>query len=272
MTAAFRLIVAGLGLVGVLLAGAAPRARGQEGHDPFGDPERSPGAVELGVSAAYSPYEVAGTGVDARGRLYGYVRVVEEARLAAAAEVRFGPSLLLSVELARIFRWVEERRDSPGGLRMVRWGQAVYTAGASVGLRVMETTRWDALLSFGVTHPPGVRMELRAGLIRDPVAMAGSLTLTASPKGAPVSISVALSAAFLANEQANLGLWVRHERPARPEPDAPWHGFAPTAIGFRAGYTPDGEGRQEVGVRAGILLQGGQARPSLAVEYRAARP
>lgn len=272
MTGTLALLVAGLGLAGALLAGVTPAARAREGNDPFADAPRRAGGVEVGVSAAYSPYEVTGMAVDGRGRPYAYRRRVEEARVDAVADVSVGRWAGLSLELSRILRWVQERRESADGTQALGWAQTRYTVAASLAVRAVETAREEVRLSCGVTHPPGIRMELRAGLVRDPVAMAGSLTVTAPPAGAPVSLSVALSVAFLANEAVTLGLWARHERPGSLPPGAARDGPLPTGVGFRAGYAPDEEGRREVGVRVGIVVLGAQARPSLALEYGATHP
>lgn len=230
--------------------------------DPLQRPPEAGGQLRYSIGLSYRPDGFEALGFDPS--LGPFALLVVDQRLSLLGSLSYNLddrltatlSLVPSLDLRqseRRFQGQTERRDT-----------AVLGATASLGLvyRLDPASVLEPRLAIALGYPWSLQTTASASLLRDPVVLGLSATLTDPLDSRPSGLSLGLSLGFVANNLVSFSLgsslgWslAALELPA-------------SSLELRTNYTLDPETEQEVSARTRFSFRGSEARLSFGLELR----
>lgn len=211
-----------------------------QGFDPL--KEAAEPLLGYRIALAYRPFGGTGIGADGEGP-YAFTQAGHSLRLALGLRYRAGEALSVEGVLLGDYTLLGEVRNRGGGPLPPVWSAGGGLAGeAGLEYRLRDLPGRPRL-ALRVGYPPwSLEGEVRAGVLRDPVAVSAALGL-AWTRGSPLALSLGVGMGLLANEAWSLGVGAGVRVPLGVE--------VPSGeVYLRLGYVTDPEGGEELGLRA----------------------
>lgn len=228
--------------------------------DPLQRPTEEAGSLRYSLSLSYTPQGFQGLGIDpTRGPF-------------ALTQVQHGVSLLGVLDYTLDSRWTTSLALSPG-LRLVqterRFGpeteresrlEPEWNLALGARVRLEPDSPFDPRLALALQYPWALRSAFQLSLLRDPVVLAASLALDDALNHEPSSLTLALGAGFVANEQVSfsLGSSLAWTIGALVPPSA--------TLSLKTAYTLEAQSEQRLAARTSLSLRGDAMRIGFGLE------
>lgn len=228
--------------------------------DPLHRPQEEAGTLRYSFGLSYTPQSFQALGVDPAQGLFSLTQVQHGVVLSGsvryALDSRWTSSLTFSPELRLVQserRFAQETEQES----QLEWD---WSASLEMQARPGPESALDPRLSLALQYPWAVRYTLSASLLRDPVVLAASLALSDALDERPTSLTLALGAGFVANEQISfsLGKSLTWTIGALLPPGA--------TLSLTTAYTLDAQSEQQLAARTSLSWQGEALRVGFGLE------
>jgi hypothetical protein len=221
---------------------------------------QEPGQLRYSLHLGYAPDSLEALGFDPSLGPFRLLRVDQRLSLMGSLSYNLDERLRVSLSLTpRLVLRQSERRFADQTERRDE-AELSATALMSLGYRLAPESLFDPRLSLGLQYPWALQTTASASLLRDPVVLGLSVSLTDPLDTRPSSLSLGLSAGFVANHQISfsLGTSLVFALGGLEVPGA--------SISLLTSYALEPEAEQEVAVRTTLSLRGAEARLSFWLE------
>ncbi|MGB9757857.1 MAG: hypothetical protein ACPLZE_05290 [Candidatus Bipolaricaulaceae bacterium] len=243
----------------VILALAFP-VFAQQPIDPLRRPEETVGQYTWRLSLGYTPSGREGVGVDELGRPYTFTTFSQEWRLTLSGTVQLATGLKAGVEVSEQTVFTQEVRRYPEEVRL-SFSRRAVSSGLFCEYRLDPQKPWDPRASFLLGYPWKGGAGLSLSLLRDPMVLVADLSVRYQEEEPWSWFMLGLGAGFVAN------LWINISASATLAVPVGGIGVPQTSLSIRARYALDVKGKQEIGLRANLVLRGEQTWLGLEAEW-----
>jgi hypothetical protein len=228
--------------------------------DPLLRPTQEPGQLRYSFGLSYAPDSLEALGFDPTLGPFRLLRVDQRLSLMGSLSYNLDERVRASLSLTpRLVLRQSERRFAD---QTERRDEADLSATASLGLgyRLAPESLFDPRLSLGLQYPWAIQTTASASLLRDPVVLGLSMSLTDPLDSRAAGLGLGLSTGFVANHQVSfsLGTSLVFALGGLEAPGA--------SISLLTSYALEPEAEQEVAVRTTLSLRGAEARLSFGLE------
>ena len=244
----------------------SPSPQLPEPVDPLKRPEHTPGRFSFNFYFGYSPSSGAYLDYDEEGNPYtdSYTSHALSpsfsARYAISEQLTVGAGLTISYTVTQTLRSYYE--GDTVNTRYIDEGDLSFLPRLSLAYRPEPDSLYDPSLSFTLYKPWALGVSLSASLLRDPVVLSSSLSLSHSfmpPYSS--NLSLAAGAGFVVNDRISFSLNASLDQPL---------GFAASpglSLTFSTGYGLDPEGNSQLSLDLSASFKDGSASYSLGLGY-----
>jgi len=244
----------------------SPASQLPEPVDPLKRPEHTPGRFSFNFYFGYSPSSGAYLDYDEEGNPHtdSYTSHALSpsfsARYAISEQLTVGAGLTIHYTVTQTLRsYYEGETEST---KYIDEGDLSFLPRLSLAYRPEPDSLYDPSLSFTLYKPWALGVSLSVSLLRDPVVLSSSLSLSHSfmpPYSS--SLSLAAGAGFVANDRISFSLNASLDQPLS---------FAASpglSLTFSAGYGLDPEGNSQLSLDLSASFKDGGASYSLGLGY-----
>jgi hypothetical protein len=228
--------------------------------DPLLRPMQEPGQLRYSLHLGYAPDSLEALGFDPSLGTFRLLRVDQRLSLMGSLSYNLDDRLRASLSLTPRLVLRQSERRSAGQTERRDEAELSASASLSLGYRLAPESLFDPRLSLGLHYPWALHTTASASLLRDPVVLGLSVSLTDPLDSRAAGLGLGLSTGFVANNQISfsLGTSLGFSLGALDLPSA--------SISLLTSYALEPEAEQEVAVRTTLSLRGAEARLSLGLE------
>lgn len=229
--------------------------------EPLRRAEEPPGQYTWHLSLGYTPLGREGLGVDELGQPYAYTLFAQEWRLTFGGTVQLATGLKTGVEVSEQTTVTQEvQRYSTEEVRLTKTDRTVLYS-TFCEYRMDPGSRWDPRASLFLGHPGKAGVGLSLSLLRDPMVLVADLSFRGQEEEPQGWFVTSLGAGFVAN------LWISVSTLTSLAVPVVGVGVPSTSLGVRVRYGLDVQGKEEIGVRATLVLRGDRTWLALEAEW-----
>jgi len=229
--------------------------------EPLRRPEETVGQYTWLLSLGYTPSGQEGMGLDDLGQPYTFTRFSQEWRLTLSGTVQIATGLKTGIEISEQTTLTQEIRRYPNDEVRLSSSSRAISYNLFCEYRLDPKNPWDPRASFSLGHPWQGGIGLSLSLLRDPMVLVANISLRGQSEEPWSWLVLGLGAGFVAN------LWISISASAGLAVPLAGVGIPSTTLGIRTRYALDVKGKQEIGIRATLVLRGGRTWLSLEAEW-----
>jgi hypothetical protein len=190
-------------------------------------------------------------GLDDLDQPYTFTRFSQEWRLTLSGTVQMATGLKTGIEISEQTTLTQEIRHYPNDEVRLSSSSRAMSYNLFCEYRLDPKNPWDPRASFSLGHPWQGGVGLSLSLLRDPMVLVADISLRGQSEEPWSWLVLGLSAGFVAN------LWISISASAGLAVPLAGVGIPSTTLGIRTRYALDVKGKQEIGIRATLVLRGG---------------
>jgi len=230
----------------------------QTPFQPLQRPDDAAGEYTLQLDFGYAPSGQDGFDVDEFGQPYSYTRFSQERHVGVCGTLVLAGGWKLGLDLANVSTSTKELRKYLDREEDVSSTLHDFSYSVSYEYRLDDRSTWDPRVSLSFGHPWQGEIEVSGSLVRDPVVLAGSVSMLTQSEEPRNWLLFALGAGFVANASISLSASASVMIPTSGV------GLPATTVGLRACYSFDSQSKKEATVHTTLSVQGGV--PQLMIE------
>lgn len=218
--------------------------------DPLRRPEEPVGQYTWRLALGYTPSGREGVGVDELGRPYTFTRFSQEWQLTLGGTIQLATGLKTGLEVSEQTTFTQEVRRYPDKEIRLSSSHGAVLYSFFCEYRLDPKNPWDPRASFFLGYPWKGGAGLSLSLLWDPVVLVADISFRGQDEEPWSWFVLGLGAGFVAN------LWISISASASLAVPIVGVGIPYTSLGTRVRYGLDVKGKQEIGIRATLVLRG----------------